>query len=191
MARSTKSAGKTAVAHARAWMSSIHPGSLVLEANKRVGRFPDTKDRAGNVLEWKNRTVEEDLFGVFDLAVFPVPYLDPLNRRSGLSLIQVTTISKSAGLTNVRTRLTKVGKWTRSQLGGNKPCWLEDIYVVGWMPRKHLRIWSWSWELRDLPVMETFGGWVEREPALAKLPKRVALHDASSGPPNSDPEMPF
>ena len=175
--KSTKSAGQTAVAHTRAWMEERHPGAKVLEASKKVGRFPGGKDPSGETI-WINRTVEEDIFGVFDLCVFP--------RASLIALIQCTTIGRD--LSAVRARQSKVGNWVRNTYGDAPPVWLGSVYVVGWVPRKHLRIWRWVWEQMDA---HTFGGWQEQSPAAAKLPKkeRTALAIAQSS--SLEPHSPF
>ena len=177
MSKSTKSAGMTAMAHARAWVAERHPGSLVLEAGARLSRFPD-KNRTG---EWITHTVREDLFGVFDLAVFPTHV-----GHLALELIQATTIARD--LSAVRVRQAKVGNWIHHALQDRRPRWLDRVFVVGWVSRKHLRIWEWSWEARDA---HTPGGWIEQATAPAKLPKRDASGGASKDPASTDPMMPF
>ncbi len=189
--KSTKSAGQTAVAHTRAWIGDIHPGSLILEASKKVGRFPGGKDSSGETI-WINRTVEEDIFGVFDLCVFPVydvfagntVTLEPV--KIGVELIQATTIGRD--LSAVRARQSKVGNWIRNTFPKRPPRWLGDIYVVGWVPRKHLRIWRWVWEQMDA---HTFGGWQEQSPAAAKLPKPGRSAPATDSPLDLARGIPF
>lgn len=177
MSKSTKSAGMTAMAHARAWVNEIHPGSRLLEASKSVKSFPMFDRRTGEATR-VSRTVREDIWGTFDIAVFP--------RSELIDLIQVTTIGRD--LSAVRARQKKVGVFVCNQYKGLKPGWLGGVYVVGWVQRKHLRIWAWSWKRVDA---HTFGGWVEMEPDPAKLPKRTASGDASTDPASTDHPMPF
>lgn len=151
------------MAHARAWVSQEFPGALSLEAGARLSRFPD-KFRPG---EWITHTVREDLFGVLDLAVFPPATGPPFLENYGVQFIQVTTITDGE-MTAVHKRMEKVGFWVRAHYPRNQPDWLGAIFVVGWVPRTHLRIWQWSWE----QVSATrYGTWKEQEPHLAKLPK--------------------
>ncbi len=175
--KSTKSTGKTAVAHTRAWIEEIHPGAKILEASKKVGRFPGGKDSSGETI-WINRTVEEDIFGVFDLCVF--------SRAVFVDLIQCTTIGRD--LSAVRARQSKVGNWIRNNYAISPPLWLGNIYVVGWVPRTHLRIWQWSWEQMDA---HTFGGWQEQTPAAAKLPKKERTTLAIAQSLGLEPQSPF
>ena len=169
MSRSSKSAGETAMAHARAWVNQRHPGALLLEAGARLSRFPD-KTRPG---EWITHTVREDLHGLFDMEV------KPTQPGELVDLIQVTTIGKRTGgeldLSLVRARQAKVGNFARTTLHGARPTWLGGLYVVGWVQKKHLRIWLWSWEQQSAT---RFGGWKEQEPDPAKLPKRARNADA-------------
>ncbi len=160
-------------------MASIHPGSSVLEANKKVGRFPGGKDARGETT-WINRTIEEDLFGVFDLAVFP------LDAR--VDLVQVTTVGDGGKLSNVKTRQAKVGTWVRDTHGRHCPPWVGGIYVVGWVPRKHLRIWRWEWKQADA---HRFGCWIEDPPDPAKLPRPERTSSAKSAPGTGRHPLPF
>jgi len=169
--------------HGRAWVDDLWPGSLVLEAGARLSRFPDRK-RPG---EWITHTVREDLFGVFDLAVFPMPRMHGgYVCADDISLIQVTTITDDS-MSAVNERKTKVAKWVRAYFPELKPHWLANVYVVGWVARKHLRIWWWDWK----PVSANkVGTWVEADPHLAKLPKQAPSASASTAPADSD-LMPF
>ena len=169
MSKSTKSAGKTAIAHTRAWVESCYPGSSVLEASKKVARFPGGRDASGEII-WINRTIEEDIFGVFDLAAFPLTrqrHPGAVRQGYGVMLIQTTTIGRD--LSAIRLRQRKVSEWVRDTHGEVSPMWLGGVYVVGWVPRKHLRIWIWEWKQLDA---HTFGGWREMAPDPARLPKR-------------------
>lgn len=179
-AKSTKSAGITAMNHARAWVTENHPGSRSLEASKSVKSYPmfDQKTGEGRRV---SRTVREDIWSVFDIAVFPA--------FDCVDLIQVTTIGHGGkSLSGVRERQKKVGTFVRNQYKKLKPGWLGHIYVVGWVPRKHLRIWRWKWKQFDA---HTFGGWVEQEPAAARLPKRTALGAANREWDTGELDVPF
>ena len=162
MSKSSKSAGRTAMAHARAWVDQRHSRPLILEAGARLARYPDKK-RPG---EFITHTVREDLHGLFDFEV------KPTTPDAFVELIQVTTIGKretgADHLSLVRARQAKIGAFARTTLRGERPAWLGEIYVVGWVQRKHLRIWRWTWERRDA---HSVGGWVEDPPAAAPLPK--------------------
>ncbi len=190
MSRSSKSAGKTAVAHARAWVAERYPCAGILEASKKVGRFPGQKARDGTVLEWVNRTVSEDIFGVFDLCVFPFERSE--SGKYLVDLIQVTTIGQrepgTDHLSKIRERQSKVGRFARTRLNAECPDWLGALYVVGWVQRKHLRIWRWSWERSDAHHV---GRWQEDKPVLAKLPKLARSSRGVLGSTSSLGQMPF
>jgi hypothetical protein len=161
------------MAHARAWVTSQHPGSLVLEAGARLSRFPDRH----NPGEWITHTVREDLFGVFDMIVFPT-------RGSGglIHCIQVTSIT--SGLLNaVRSRQKKVAAWIHEELK-SRPYWLAEISLVAWVSRKHLRVWAWDWSPQDAHRQ---GGWREQPPHPAKLPKVSRNTSAPSASSSSQP----
>ncbi len=188
MRKSSKSTGKTAIAHTRAWVESSYPGSSVLEASKKVARFPGGKDASGETI-WINRTVEEDIFGVFDLAAFPLTRQRnhaAVRVGYGVMLIQTTTIGRD--LSAVRHRQHKVAEWVRATHGEVSPMWLGGIYVVGWVPRKHLRIWLWEWKQMDA---HTFGGWREMAPDPARLPKLERKASAATARSQHAVQMPF
>lgn len=165
------------MAHARAWVDERYSKPLILEAQARLSRFPD-KDKPG---EWITHTVREDLHGVFDMEV------KPTEPGALIELIQVTTVgmreSGDLDLSLVRVRQAKVAAFARDTLNGAHPAWLGGLYVVGWVQRKHLRIWRWTWDRRDA---HRLGGWVEDDPAIAKLAKversSRAACQSTSGP---------
>tara|TARA_R110000751_G_scaffold52041_2_gene113586 strand:- start:1864 stop:2409 length:546 start_codon:yes stop_codon:yes gene_type:complete len=170
---SKKSKGETSMKHARAWVESRHSGAQLLEAGARLSRFPD-KNRPG---EWITHTTTEDLFGVFDIGVFPT------DGSNLIELIQVTTMSLGSR-SAVASRKTKVGSWVRTHLN-SRPAWLAGIYVVAWVPRTHLRIWAWDWSPLELSRQslegEPRGRWVELPADPAKLPKMVRKTRAQPG----------
>ncbi len=147
--------------NARIWVSNRHPGAPTLEAGKRVARFPN-KDKPG---EWIMHTLAEDLFGVFDLMVFP------RLKQLGIDCIQVTTITDGK-LSAVAARKAKVGQHIRdTYYSGEKPAWLGDVFIIGWVSRKHFRIWRWSWVRTDATH---WGRWDEQDPETAKPAKQAA-----------------
>lgn len=172
------------MAHARAWVTDNHPGSRLLEASKSVKSYPMFDRRTGEATR-VSRTVREDIWSVFDIAVFPAPGPDDYAGQL-VDLVQVTTIARD--LSAVRARQKKVGTFVRNQYKGKCPAWLGNVYVVGWVPRKHLRIWRWEWKQFDA---HTFGGWAEQDPADAKLPKRTASSVASTQGEDGELEVPF
>jgi hypothetical protein len=128
-----------------------------LEAGARLSRFPDKKKPG----EFITHTVREDLFGVFDLAVFPVA-----GPRPRVQFVQVTSLTGDS-MSAVRSRQAKVANWIRLNLS-SRPVWLGDISLVAWVSRKHLRIWEWDWTQQDAHRQ---GGWREQPSHPAKLPK--------------------
>ena len=163
--------------HARAWVAERYPGAPTLEAGKTLKRFPDPS-RQG---EWITQTVREDLFGCIDIAVFP--------QDSRVELIQVTSIPDSGDTKAVRYRKIKVADWIHDNFPERRPDWCGNVYVVGWVNRKHLRVWCYYW-----PGGGYIQGWVEQPPALAKLPKLARKTPPVPGPadlPGLAPSNPF
>lgn len=148
------------MAHARAWVETIHPGSLIIEASAVIKRIPRIQPDGSTLFE--PRAMREDIWGCFDLVVCPRA------NESLVDLVQVTSIR--SGMQNVEARKAKVGKWVKAFFPTGPPAWLGDIYVVGWVPRKHLRIWSWRFQRTG---RHTFGTWREDPPSAAKLPTKV------------------
>lgn len=150
--------------HARAWVTIRHPGRE--DAKGKV--VPVVTHEAGKVVFWipddsgvrVPRTRSEDIFGVFDIAVYP--------HDEPIELIQVTTIGLSGELSAVRARQEKVRSWIMGSFGRTPPPWLGEIYVIGWVHGKHFRIWEWQWVQTD---RTHFGRFDEREPERAPIPK--------------------
>lgn len=164
---SNKSKDLTAMKNARLWVELRRPGALLIEASKKMARFPDKK----NPGEWITHTVSEDVWGVFDLIACP------LRRHYLIDLIQVTTITDGK-LANVNARLSKVGTWVRDTFPPHQaPDWIGDIYVIGWVLRKHFRVWKWHWSKTDATH---WGGWKELDPAPVKRPKEAGSVRAAS-----------
>lgn len=142
--------------NARAWVQQRHPGAGTLEASKKILRFPDKKKPG----EWVNHTAREDIWGVFDILAFPIDGL--------VECIQVTSIVDGS-LGPVKARLSKVGTWIRDTFpNGGAPAWVDEIYVIGWVSRKHFQIWRWSW---DRAGAHHWGRWDELEPEPVRKPK--------------------
>lgn len=161
--------------NARVWVENRHPGALLVEASKKLARYPDKK-RPG---EWITHTVAEDVWGVFDLLSFPITLLEP---QGFVDLIQVTTITDGK-LFNVNARLAKVGTWIRDTFpGGMEPHWLGHVFVIGWVSRKHFRVWRWHWSQTDA---HHWGGWTELDPQPVKRPRKAAPTPAEA------PELPI
>jgi len=138
--------GELAMTHARAWARIIHPGSLLIEAKPQIKRVPD--GHGGKLA----RNVREDIWGVFDLLVFPAgDYVD---------CVQVTT-----GMGGVSKRKKKVARWIEDSIPklwvGCRPTWLGGVYVITWIRRKHFRVWRWDF-LKS--------AWTELPNAPAPLP---------------------
>jgi hypothetical protein len=151
-----KRSGETAMKHARAWAATSYPGALCLEAGARLAWIPDGK-RPG---ERRPISLSEDLFGTFDLAVFPVARHD-----DRVQLVQVTTMPASGHVTGTVTgRRHRVAHWIEHELGSGQPMWLGQVAVIAWIPRRHFRRWVWRWGT---------SAWEETEPLLAPLPRKA------------------
>lgn len=137
--------------HARAWAASSYPGSLSIEAHAKLVWIPDGDGDGGRF----PRSVEEDIWNVFDLLVFPI---NPVAR---VHCLQVTTAT-GGKTSNSAARRRKIGKWIPGAFPNGPPVWLGTIAVIAWVPRKHFRWWNWNWHLQD---------WVESPVVLAPLPK--------------------
>lgn len=161
---STKSTGLTAMKNARKWIALRYPeGTPVLEAGKSLKSFFRDGERI-------TLTVREDLFGVIDIAIFP-------RRRGFVEFIQVTSINAAGSLSAVNTRKKKVGDWLKIVFNRRQPLWLGPTFVIGWVQRKHFRVWEWDWDLLD---------WIEGDPQPVKLPKpdrKRAAAAAQKAPP--------
>lgn len=175
-----RKAGETAMMHARAWARSEYPDCLMYEAHAKIVWIPD--GRGGR----RPISKGEDIWGVFDLAVFPV---EPIQRGfpSKVELIQVTTLGggKIDG-GNVAKRKHKVGAWIDESFhDGYWPDWLHRISVIAWIPRKHFRWWVWGRDGRG------GGRWVESEPVPAPLPRTPRIVQNPSSPETTTPESLF
>jgi hypothetical protein len=161
MASSKK--GQTAMAHARAWVLQRYPGALTLEAYPRIAWIPAKQDIARGIGPRRPITIQEDLFGCFDLIVFPHGY------QERVQLVQVTTMHADGTdqTGTVATRKKKINTWIKMTwpMFGDwsfaKPGWLGGIYLLGWVPRRHFRVW----ERQSLD-------WKEGPPATAPLPRK-------------------
>ena len=173
---SNKSKGDTAMRNARTWVANNYPGAESLEAGKRVARYPHPSKPG----EWMMHTIAEDLFGVFDIMVFPT-----IARQGGVACIQVTTITDGK-LGAVNARKAKVGTWIRDNFAaGDEPDWMGDIFVIGWVSRKHFRVWEWQWVRTGA---KTWGRWDELEPQRVTRPKQAA---AACAAPQMELDCPF
>lgn len=138
--------GVTAMKHARAWVDIRYPGALSLESFPRLYWIPLDARRvaAGRSFEPKRemipRTHQEDLFGCFDLIVFPFDW-------RMLNLVQVTTMHADGTdkTGTVATRKKKIAAWARAMEISEEPAWIGEITLMGWVPRKHFRVWTWEW----------------------------------------------
>lgn len=159
--------GATAMKHARAWVEQLHPGgALTLEAGKKIFWIVDKENNR------IPRARAEDLFGVFDIAVFPL--------QGRVQLIQVTTLHKDGTdqSDTVGKRRRKVRSWIEENIPDPTRCtWLGHILVIGWIPRKRFRLWEWDFSGRQ---------WVEVNAALVPIPKSVPAN-ALPGRPQSGP----
>lgn len=167
---SKRKGGETAMQHARAWVELEHPGALIIEAKPRLAWIPDGKGRH------IPRSVAEDIWGMFDLVVFPQDTI-------GILYLQITTLAGDGKIdSNARARRKKIGDWVRETYGEcGRPVWLDRIAVMAWIPRKHFRIWDWSWSPLDAHRLM---GWKESAIALAPLPRKertTSEPPASSG----------
>jgi len=135
--------------HARAWVATRYPGALTIEAKPRISWIPM---KGG---ERRPISVEEDIWGVFDLAVFPM--------GGRVELLQITAPS------GVSARKKKISDWVHGsgiEERGNLailPMWLGEIRLLAWVPRKHFRQWVWFWPEQK---------WVEGPVLLAPLPRK-------------------
>ncbi len=160
--------------HARAWVKGQYPGALVIEAKPRIAWIPTKKGRIP-------RSISEDIFGCFDLMVMPAATLSGISTRRAFSsndptwtntklthLLQITTLGVGRGAAT--TRMSKIALWIHEALADENPHWLGTIKVMGWVPRKHFRVWEWSWEPLDAhrPM-----GWKEGVPVRAPLPRKT------------------
>jgi hypothetical protein len=162
----SKSKGITSMKHARAWVDIIYPGALHIEAKPRIKWVP-----RGDKLQ--PMSVEEDIWGVFDLLAFPI------RDFSRVHCLQITTVGKDGHSTsNVSVRRRKVQHWIDDCLPPEPPAWLGDIAVMAWVPRKHFRRWLWDWPARD---------WWETPTCLAPLPRKEPADPAPVQRPASDP----
>ena len=151
------------MAHARAWAATRFPGALTLEAFPRIAWIPEKVTVADLITarpaaRRRPISIQEDLFGCFDLIVFPTqPYGAP-----GLQLVQVTTMNADGTdrTGTVAHRKQKVSEWYASALDNEEPEWLDRILLLGWVPRKHFRVWElWG------------SGWREGPRVTAPLPR--------------------
>ncbi len=144
--------GATAMAHARAWADVMYPGSLRIEAQKRVVWL------LGNGGQRFPRSMAEDIWNVFDLLVFPTDDL--------IECLQITTGLADGDIRGtVPKRKRKVRDWVLGELRTDgPPAWLGPVRIMAWIPRKHFRVWTWDWALMD---------WVEGAPVAAPLPRKV------------------
>lgn len=167
--KSTKSTGNTAMDHARDWAEMFYLGAPTLEAGKMVKRFPDPD----NPSEFRTMTVSEDIFGVFDLAIFSPKRVE---------LLQVTTVT-AGSLSAVNTRKTKVQGWLEENYT-SRPDWMGRVLVIGWVPRKHFRVWEWVFQTL------TPSYWFEGAPVTPpKRARKTSLTPKHSGP--SEEAHPF
>lgn len=169
--------GETAMMHARAWARAEYPNCLMYEAMAKIVWISD--DRGGR----RPISKGEDIWGVFDLAVFPVKR----GKLAKVELIQVTTLGSgkiSGG--NVAVRKRKVEAWIDENLEGSWPTWLFRISVIAWIPRKHFRWWAYE------PGQPEGSRWMESSPVPAPLPRKPRTAPKSPSPAEGEkPLCPF
>jgi hypothetical protein len=159
-----------------------YPGALTLEAWPRLAWIPMKRANVaaararGRRVKDQERipiTIQEDLFGCFDLIVFPrEKQADPTCEwPECLVCVQVTTMHADGTdrTGTVATRKKKIATWFQTELEGWHPDWLSQILVLGWVPRKHFRVWEWNGL-----------GWKEQSPAPAPLPKKARAKSSPS-----------
>ena len=125
--------GATAMRHARAIVALRWPGQPTFEASKRIVWIPTTECPAcGRGLT--PRSMAEDIFGVFDIAIVGFGVVG--------GLVQVTT--GTAG--TVAPRKRKIERWldtqhpvVRSHCDGTSLC--PQIEVWAWIARSYMRRW--------------------------------------------------
>ena len=133
--------------HARAFAAQRYPNALVLEAKPRLVWIPTKTGRIP-------RSIAEDIFGMFDLLVLPP--------QSRIALLQITTLTDGK-VSAASKRKTKIGAWMRETFtAADPPPWMGRVSVMGWIPRKHFRVWMWAFQAQE---------WIEMEPQKAPLPK--------------------
>jgi len=138
--------------HARAWVAKTYPGALTIEAKPRISWIP----MQGG--ERRPISVEEDIWGVFDLLVFP-KFCPPYWLSPKVELLQVTAPS------GVSARKKKIREWVENEeLFDAAPGWLGEIRLLAWVPRKHFRQWVWLWCDQE---------WVEGPKLLAPLSRKA------------------
>ena len=141
----------------------------MIEAKRSLRRgFVD-----GEVVYFSGR---EDIFGVFDLAIFPV------SGYQGVDLVQVTTWPRPGQRDSaIQNRKRKVARWVEG-LGG-RPAWLDTVLVMAWESRRYFHRWKWNWESES---------WEELDPLpvpLPRAPRKAARSYPKSRAPG--PENPF
>ena len=127
--------GATAMKHARAIAAAFWPGQPTLEASKRIVWIPG-KDCPSCGRGLTPRSMSEDIFGVFDLAVIGFGTRD--------ALIQVTTETASRG--TVAPRRRKIEKWIAETPAAEKHGFstlAPYIEVWAWVRRTHMRRWRY------------------------------------------------
>jgi len=145
--------GATAMRHARAIAAAFWPGQPTIEAQKRIVWLPGNECAACGRSRTP-RSMAEDIFGVFDLAVVGFGTRD--------ALVQVTTEVKSRSTVAARKR--KIEDWLNQNpvvLDRSGSQLAPYIEVWAWVARTHMRRWRWH-----------RSRWVElapqRSPLLAK-----------------------
>lgn len=173
---SSKSKGRTAMAHARALCAIRWPGAPVLEAQPRIVWRLDR-----NTGKRIPMNVDEDFFGAFDLIVMPMQTIDDIAGWLPIYL-QVTTYGAKSGKTDTSSaRRRKVRDNFLDRFPGARMH--PNVYVIAWETRKHFHVWHWSPSRQE---------WLGASHWEAPLPKKKApdVEDAE-GQSASQVDCPF
>lgn len=139
MASKARKSGATALKYARAWVQSIWPDAPTHEAKNAVAWIP------GKAKNAPRRPISKahDIWGVADLVLIP----------TGLQCILVQVTTQNEKRSTVADRKRKIESWVEAHYHRDQRQHFS-IYIVAYVQRQGLRVWSWSWGR---------WGWVERD----------------------------